>query len=269
MRSTAQFHPTAPGLVVPAARRNVMKAVIHSQYGNPEVLQVTTLERPVPQKNEVLVRVEAAGVDHGQWHLMAGEPYAARLATDLTKPKQHVLGMDVIGVVEVIGAEVTRFEVGELVFGAASRTFAECTCAREDPLCLKPERLSFEQAAASATSGVTALIGLRDVAKVNPGQSVWVIGAGGDVDSWAVQLARHFGAHVTAVCGTSKVQFVRSLGTTPVIDYTKLQLPSDGRFDVILDLAGSRPSSVLRKALAPRGTLALGGGAGGGRRPPP
>jgi NADPH:quinone reductase-like Zn-dependent oxidoreductase len=239
-----------------------MKAVIHSRYGGPEVLRVTTLERPVPQKSEVLIRVMAAGLDYGQWHLMAGKPYAMRLATGLTKPKQRVLGMDVSGVVEAVGAEVTRFKVGDAVFGAASRTFAAFTCAREDQLCLKPERLSFEQAGASAISGVTALIGLRDVARVLPGQSVCVIGAGGGVGSWAVQLARYFGAHVTAVCSTSKVEFVRSLGATSVIDYTKMPLPTDGRFDVILDLAGNRPLSVLRKALAPRGTLVLGGGMG-------
>jgi NADPH:quinone reductase-like Zn-dependent oxidoreductase len=242
-----------------------MKAVIHTQYGDPEVLQVTTLERPVPQNNEVLIRVMAAGLDYGQWHLMAGEPYAVRLATGLTKPKERVLGMDVSGVVEAVGDEVRRFKVGDSVFGAASRTFAEFTCAREDQLCLKPGRLSFEQAAASAISGVAALIGLRDVAKVKPGQSVCVIGAGGGVGSWAVQLARHFGAHVTAVCSTSKVEFVRSLGASSVIDYTKMPLPTDGRFDVILDLAGNRPLSVLRKALAPRGTLVLGGGEGGDR----
>jgi NADPH:quinone reductase-like Zn-dependent oxidoreductase len=242
-----------------------MKAVIHSRYGNPEVLHVTTLERPVPQKKEVLIRVKAAGLDYGQWHLMSGKPYLMRLATGLTKPAQRVLGMDVSGVVEAVGAEVTRFKVGDAVFGAAARTFAEFTCAREDQLCLKPERLSFEQAAASAISGVTALIGLRDVAKVKPGQSVCVIGAGGGVGSWAVQLARHFGARVTAVCSTSKVEFVRSLGATSVIDYTNVPLPTDGRFDVILDLAGNRTLSVLRKALAPRGTLVLGGGEGGDR----
>lgn len=242
-----------------------MKAVIHSRYGDPEVLHVTLLERPVPQKNEVLIRVKAAGLDYGQWHLMSGKPYLMRLATGLTKPAQRVLGRDVSGVVEAVGAEVTRFKVGDAVFGAAARTFAEFTCAREDRLCLKPERLSFEQAAASAISGVTALIALRDVAKVKPGQSVCVTGAGGGVGSWAVQLARHFGARVTAVCSTSKVEFVRSLGATAVIDYTKLPLPTDGRFDVILDLAGNRTLRVLRKALAPRGTLVLGGGEGGDR----
>lgn len=242
-----------------------MKAVIHSRYGNADVLQVTTLERPVPQKNDVLIRVMAAGLEYGQWHMMAGRPYLMRLATGLTRPRQHVLGMDVSGVVEAVGAEVTRFKVGDAVFGAASGSFAEYTCAREDQLCLKPERLSFEQAAASAISGVTALIGLRDVAKVEAGQSVCVIGAGGGVGSWAVQLARHFGARVTAVCSTSKVDFVRALGAASVIDYTKAPLPSDGRFDVILDLAGNRPLGVLRRALAPRGTLVLGGGEGGDR----
>ncbi|KAB2875338.1 MAG: NAD(P)-dependent alcohol dehydrogenase [Ideonella sp.] len=242
-----------------------MKAVIRAQYGNLEVLQVTTLERPVPKKNEVLIRVKAAGLDYGQWHLMTGTPYAMRLATGLTKPKQRVLGTDVSGVVESVGREVTRFKVGDAVFGATSATFAEFTCAREDQLCLKPERLSFEQAAASAISGVTALIALRDVAKVKPGQSVCVIGAGGGVGSWAVQLARHFGADVTAVCSTSKVEFVRALGATSVIDYINTSLPTDGRFDAILDLAGNRPLTVLRKSLAPGGTLVLGGGEGGDR----
>jgi len=242
-----------------------VKAVVHARYGGPEVLQVTTLERPVPRKNEVLIRVQAAGLDYGQWHLMAGKPYALRLATGLGKPRQPVLGTDVSGVVEAVGAEVTRFQVGDAVFGAASRTFAEFTCAREDQLCLKPERLSFEQAAASAVSGVTALIALRDVARVKPGQAVCVIGAGGGVGSWAVQLARHFGAQVSAVCSTSKVEFVRSLGASSVIDYTKQPLPDDGRFDVILDLAGNRPLGVLRRALAPRGTLVLGGGEDGDR----
>ena len=146
-----------------------MKAVTRSQYGNAEVLQVTTLERPAPQKNEVLIRVKAAGLDYGQWHVMSGKPYAMRLATGLTKPKQRVLGMDLSGVVEAVGPEVKRFKVGDAVFGAASRTFAEFTCVREDQLCCKPERLSFEQAAATAISGVTALIGLRDVAKLRPG----------------------------------------------------------------------------------------------------
>jgi NADPH:quinone reductase-like Zn-dependent oxidoreductase len=243
----------------------LMKAITHSRYGNPEVLQVTTTERPVPQENEVLIRVKAAGLDYGQWHLMTGQPYAMRLATGLTMPKQRVLGVDVSGVVEAVGAKVTRFKIGDAVFGASSRTFAEFTCAREDQICLKPARLSFEQAAASAVSGVTAVIGLRDVARVLPGQSVCVIGAGGGVGSWAVQLARHFGAHVTAVCSTSKVEFVRSLGATSVIDYTRVPMPTDGRFDVILDLAGNRPLNVLREALAPRGTLVIGGGEGGDR----
>jgi NADPH:quinone reductase-like Zn-dependent oxidoreductase len=229
------------------------------------VLRITRLERPVPQANEVLIRAKAAGLDRGQWHLMTGRPYAMRLATGLTQPRQQVLGVDVSGVVEAVGAEVTRFKVGDAVFGASSRTFAEFTCAREDQLCAKPERLSFEQAAAAAVSGVTALIGLRDVAKVRPGQSVCVIGAGGGVGSWAVQLARHFGAQVTAVCSPSKAEFVRSLGASSVIDYTNTPMPADGRFDVILDLAGNRPLSVLRKALALRGTLVLGGGEGGDR----
>ncbi|MFM2055671.1 MAG: hypothetical protein RLY71_56 [Pseudomonadota bacterium] len=243
----------------------LMKAVIRSESGDPDVLRIARVERPLPQNDEVLIRVKVAGLDRGQWHLMTGRPFAMRLATGLTKPKQHVIGMDVSGVVEAVGAEVTRFKVGDAVFGASSRTFAEFSCAREDQLCAKPGRLSYEQAAAAAISGVTALIGLRDVAKLKPGQSMCVIGAGGGVGSWAVQLARHFGAQVIAVCCTSKVEFVRALGASSVIDYTKVPLPTDGRFDVILDLAGNRPLSVLRNALAPRGTLVLGGGEGGDR----
>lgn len=243
----------------------LMKTIIHKRYGGPEVLQIATFERPMPRKNEVLIRVKAAGLDYGQWHQMAGMPYVFRLATGLLRPRQRVLGRDVSGVVEAVGTEVTRFKAGDAVFGAASRTFAEFTCAREDQLCLKPGHLSFEQAAASAISGVAALIGLRDVAKVVPGQSVCVVGAGGGVGSWAVQLARYYGARVTAVCSTSKGEFVRSLGASEVIDYTKEPLPTDGRFDVILDLAGNRRLSVLRQALAPRGTLVLGGGEAGDR----
>ena len=236
----------------------LMKAVIHSRYGNPEVLQVATLERPVPRKNEVLVRVMAAGLDYGQWHLMSGKPYVMRLATGLTKPKQRVLGKDLSGVVEAVGAAVTPFKVGDAVFGAASRTFAEFTCAREDQLCLKPERSSFEEAAATAVSGVTALIAVRDVAKIKPGQSLCLIGAGGGVGSWAVQLARHFGARVTAVCSTSKVELVRSLGATDVIDYSAQDVTTtDGRFDVVLDIAGGQPLSRLRRLIDGRGTLVV------------
>lgn len=242
-----------------------MKAIVRTRYGGPEVLQLATLDRPVPKANEVLIRVMAAGLDYGQWHFMTGQPYVMRLATGLKQPRQRGLGSDVSGVVEAVGAGVTRFKAGDAVFGAASDSFAEFACASEDRLCIKPARLSFEQAAAVAVSGVTALIGLRDVAGVKPGQSVCVIGAGGGVGSWAVQLAQHFGAHVTAVCSSSKVEFVRSLGAASVIDYTKQPWPTDGRFDVILDLAGNRPLGLLRRALAPQGTLVLGGGEGGGR----
>lgn len=263
MTSALPARAAHSGTEAPVAAKSTMKAVARSRYGGPEVLQVTTLARPVPQPHEVLVRVKAAGLDYGQWHLMTGKPYAMRLATGLARPRQPVLGMDLSGEVAAVGADVTRFKVGDAVFGASPRSYAEFACAREDELCLKPERLSFEQAAASAISGVTALIALRDVAKVKPGQSVSVIGAGGGVGSWAVQLARHVGAEVTAVCSASKAEFVRSLGARTVIDYAKQPLPTDGRFDVILDLAGNRSLGLLRRALAPRGTLVLGGGEGG------
>lgn len=242
-----------------------MKAVVRTAYGDAGVLRIATIERPVPREREVRVRVKAAGLDYGQWHLLTGRPYAMRLATGLVTPRRAGLGLDVSGVVDAVGPGVTRFQVGDAVFGVAPGSFAEYACAHEDQLCLKPARLSVEQAAAAAVSGVTALIGLRDVAQVRPGQSVCVIGAGGGVGSWAVQLARHAGARVTGVCSASKVGFVHSLGAHEVIDYTKSPLPSDGRYDVILDLAGLRPLGVLRRALAARGTLVLGGGEGGDR----
>lgn len=239
-----------------------MKAIIQSQYGEADVLSIATLERPTPKKNEVLVRVKAAGIDYGVWHLMSGKPYIMRLGTGLFAPRERQLGMDVSGVIEAVGSEVTRFKVGDEVFGAARRTFAEFTCAREDELVLKPAALSFEEAAASAVSGVTALQALRS-ADVKPGQRVCIVGAAGGVGSWAVQLAvKHFGANVTGVCSTSKLDFVRSLGATDVIDYTRESLPEDGRFDAIIDLAGSRSLGALRRSLAPKGTLVLAGGEG-------
>jgi NADPH:quinone reductase-like Zn-dependent oxidoreductase len=239
-----------------------MKAIVQSQYGEADVLSVATLERPQPKEDEVLVRVKAAGIDYGVWHLMSGKPYIMRLGTGLFAPRERQLGMDVSGVIEAVGAAVTRFKVGDEVFGAARRTFAEFTCAREDELVLKPSTVSFEEAAAAPVSGVTALMALR-AAGVKPGQRLCILGAGGGVGSWAVQLAaRHFGAMVTGVCSTSKVDFVRSLGAQHVLDYTREALPADGRFDAIVDLAGSRALGTLRKSLAPNGTLVLAGGEG-------
>jgi hypothetical protein len=202
----------------------------------------------------VLVRVHAAGVDRGVWHLMTGLPYLTRLAFGLRAPKNPVPGMDVAGVVEAVGKNVTRFQPGDEVFGVGKGTFAEYALAREDKLAPKPANLTFEQAAVVAISGLTALQGLRDHGRVAPGQRVLIIGASGGVGTFAVQIAKAFGAHVTGVCSTTKVNLVRSIGADHVIDYTREDFAQgEHRYDLILDIGGSSPLSRLRRALTPRG----------------
>ncbi|MFF4262374.1 NAD(P)-dependent alcohol dehydrogenase [Streptomyces virginiae] len=242
-----------------------MKAIVQDVYGPPEVLRMEEIERPVAGKREVLVRVRAAGVDQGVWHLMAGLPYAVRAATGLRSPRTRVRGMDVAGVVEAVGPDVTRFRPGDEVYGNCSGSFAEYARAKEGSLAPKPAGLSFEQAAAVPVSACTALGAVRDSGQVKAGQRVLVLGASGGVGSFAVQVAKAYGAHVTGVCSTTKTDLVRSLGADEVLDYTR-QDPVDGtrRYDVILDIAGNRPISRLRRALTPRGTLAIVGGEGGG-----
>jgi NADPH:quinone reductase-like Zn-dependent oxidoreductase len=214
----------------------------------------------------VLVRVHAAGVDQGVWHLMTGLPYLGRAAFGLRRPRTRIRGMDLAGRVEAVGAGVTRFRPGDEVFGSYAGAYAEYVCGPQDRFALKPARLTFEQAAAVPISAVTALQGLRDAGRVRPGQTVLVIGAAGGVGSFAVQLAKTFGAHVTGVCSTGKAELVRSIGADAVLDYTREDI-TDGarRYDVILDMAGNRPLRQLRLALAPRGTLVVAGGEGGGR----
>ncbi|MFE5866702.1 NAD(P)-dependent alcohol dehydrogenase [Streptomyces virginiae] len=242
-----------------------MKAIVQDVYGPPEVLRMEEMERPVPGRREVLVRVRAAGVDQGVWHLMAGLPYAVRAVSGLRTPRSRVRGMDVAGVVEAVGPDVTRFRPGDEVYGNCSGSFAEYARAKEGSLAPKPAGLSFEQAAAVPVSACTALGAVRDSGQVKAGQRVLVLGASGGVGSFAVQVAKAYGAHVTGVCSTTKTDLVRSLGADEVLDYTR-QDPVDGthRYDVILDIAGNRPISRLRRALTPRGTLAIVGGEGGG-----
>ncbi|MER6253401.1 NAD(P)-dependent alcohol dehydrogenase [Streptomyces sp. NPDC001584] len=242
-----------------------MKAMIQDVYGPPEVLRMEETDRPEPGRGEVLVRVHAAGVDQGVWHLMAGMPYAVRAVSGLRRPRTRVRGMDVAGVVEAVGPEVTRFRPGDEVYGNCSGSFAEYARAKENSLAPKPASLSFEQAAAVPVSACTALGAVRDSGKVEAGQSVLVLGASGGVGSFAVQVAKAYGARVTGVCSTTKTDLVRSLGADEVLDYTR-QDPVDGshRYDVILDIAGNRPIARLRKALTPRGTLVIVGGEGGG-----
>ncbi|MFG2989592.1 NAD(P)-dependent alcohol dehydrogenase [Streptomyces sp. NPDC048257] len=242
-----------------------MKAIVQDTYGPPEVLRLEEVERPAPGRGEVLVRVHAAGIDQGVWHLMAGMPYAVRAVSGLRTPRTRVRGMDVAGVVEAVGQDVTRFRPGDEVYGNCHGSFAEYARAKEGTLAPKPRSLSFEQAAAVPVSGCTALGAVRDSGQVRAGQSVLVLGASGGVGSFAVQVAKAYGAHVTGVCSTAKTDLVRALGADEVLDYTQ-EDPVDGsrRYDVILDIAGNRPLARLRRALTARGTLAIVGGEGGG-----
>jgi len=244
-----------------------MKAIVQDTYGSTDVLELRDIDKPDIADDEVLVRVRAAGVDRGVWHIMTGLPYPIRLAGyGLRAPKTPVPGMDVAGVVEAVGKDVTRFQPGDEVFGIGKGTFAEYARVPENKLAPKPANLTFEQAAVVAISGLTALQGLGDHGRVETGQKVLIIGASGGVGTYAVQLAKVFGAEVTAVCSTTKVDMVRSLGADHVIDYTRDDF-ADGkrRYDVILDIGGNSSLSRLRRALAPKGTLVIAGGETGGR----
>ena len=243
-----------------------MKAIVQDEYGSADVLRFEDVDVPIAGNDQVLLRVGAASAFIGDWHVMTGTPYAIRLVSGLRSPKQRVLGQDVAGTVEGVGDGVTAFRVGDEVFGVGVGSFAEYTTARPDRLAPKPTNLSFEEAATVPTTGLTALQGLRKVGEVRSGQTVLVIGAAGGVGSFAVQIAKAFGARVTGVSSTSKVDLVRSIGADDVIDYTREEI-ADGtrRYDVILDTAGNREVSYLRGALTPKGTLVLAGGEGGGR----
>ena len=243
-----------------------MKASVQDTYGSPDVLNLREIDTPEVGDDEALVRVHAAGVDRGVWHLMTGLPYLTRLAFGLRAPKNPVPGMDVAGVVETIGENVSRFQPGDEVFGVGKGTFAEYALAREDKFAHRPTNLTFEQSAVVAISGLTALQGLRDHGQVEPGQRVLIIGASGGVGTFAVQIAKAFGAEVTGVCSTTKVDMVRSIGADHVIDYTREDFAKgEHRYDVILDIGGSSSLVRLRHALTPEGTLVLVGGEEGGR----
>jgi NADPH:quinone reductase-like Zn-dependent oxidoreductase len=244
-----------------------MRAIVQDTYGSADVLELRDIDKPTIGDDEVLVRVHAAGVDRGVWHVMTGRPYPIRLAGyGLRAPKTPVPGMDVAGVVEALGSAVTRFRAGDEVFGIGKGTFAQYARAPQDKLAPKPSNLTFEQAAVIAVSGLPALQALRDHGKVRPGQKLLIIGASGGVGTYAVQLAKAFGAEVTGVCSTAKVDLVRSLGADQVIDYTRDDFAEgQQRYDVILDIGGTPSLSRLRRALAPKGTLVIVGGETGGR----
>ena len=243
-----------------------MKAIVQDRYGSTDVLEFRDVEDPVVGEHDVLVSVHAAGCGPDVWHIMTGQPYFARLMLGFRRPKVSVRGGDVAGTVRAVGSSVEGFQPGDEVMGIASGSFAELAIAPPGKLVPKPPRLSFEEAAAVPISGLTALQAIRDEGKVQPGQTVLVIGAAGGVGTLTVQIAKAFGAEVTGVCSTSKIDLVRSLGADDVIDYTREDF-ADGRrhWDVIVDTAGRRPLSQLRRALTPKGTLVIVGGDGGGR----
>jgi NADPH:quinone reductase-like Zn-dependent oxidoreductase len=244
-----------------------MKAIVQDSYGSADVLEFRDIATPEIAPGEVLVRVCAASVSRGVWHIMTGLPYPIRLAGyGLRAPKTAVPGTDMAGVVEAVGRDVTRFRPGDAVFGIGTGAFAAYARAREDKLAPKPSNLSFEQAAVVAVSGLTALQGLRDHGRVGPGQKVLITGASGGVGTFAVQLAKAFGAEVTAVCSTAKADLVRSIGADYVIDYTRDDF-ADGEqhYDMILDIGGNASLSRLRRALTPAGTLVIAGGETDGR----
>jgi NADPH:quinone reductase-like Zn-dependent oxidoreductase len=244
-----------------------MKAIVQDRYGTADVLELEDVDEPKVASGDVLLRVHAASAHVGDWHFMTGLPYLFRIAgSGLRAPKTRVRGTDVAGRVEAIGKDVARFQPGDEVFGICDGAFAEYAAARQDKIAPKPANLTFEQAATVPTSGSTALQALRDVGKVQPRQTVLIIGAAGGVGSFAVQIAKAFGARVTGVCSTTKVELVRSIGAHDVIDYTRDDFAETGqRYDLILDIAGNRSLSHLRRGLAPRGTLVIVGGEGGGR----
>lgn len=239
-----------------------MRAAIYTQYGPPDVVRILDVDTPVPRDAEVLIRIRAAAVNPLDWHFLRGTPRVARVAFGLAGPKNPRLGVDVAGQVEAVGRSVTRFKPGDAVFGVCKGAFAEYTCADESKLVTKPDRISFEQAAGVPIAALTALQGLRDHGRLQPGQKVLINGAAGGVGTFAVQIAKAFGAEVTGVCSTRNVDLVRSIGADHVIDYTRHDFATSGRcFDLFFDCVGNRSVSACRRVLSPRGAyVAIGGG---------
>ena len=247
------------------ARTATMRAIVQHAYGTSDVLRLQDIDEPSPGPHDVLVRVQAASVNHGDWFLTSGRPYVTRAAFGMRKPRVAVRGRDLAGRVEAVGAAVTRFRPGDDVYAETTTgSFAELACVPERLLARKPTNLTFEQAAAVPLAAVTALQGLRDVGEVQPGHAVLINGASGGVGTFAVQIATAMGADVTGVCSTRNVELVRSLGAGNVIDYTREDFTRSGqRYDVIFDLAGRQPLAACRRALTRTGTLVLVSGHGG------
>lgn len=250
----------------PISMSGTMRAIVQERYGEADELRLEPTARPDIAADEVLVRVHAAGLDRGTWHTMTGRPYLMRvLGFGFRGPKNRVLGLDVAGTVVEVGSSVTRFAVGDEVFGISRGSFADYATVNEDKLAAKPRNLTFEQAAVVPVSGITALQALRDAGRLEAGQRVLIIGASGGVGSFAVQIATALGGRVTGVASTAKLDLVTSLGAEHVIDYTREDF-ADGRdrYDLIVDIAGNSTLSRLRRALTRRGTLVIVGGENGG-----
>ncbi len=246
------------------AHENTMKAIVRDRYGSPDVLELREIEKPAVEDDHVLVRVHAASVNAGDWHAMRGRPYIIRpMVGGLFKPKNAVLGSDLAGRVEAVGSNVTEFQPGDDVFGMSIQTFAEYVSVRNIGIVRKPANLTFAQAAAVPVAGSTAVQGLRDKGRIRPGQKVLINGASGGVGTFAVQVAKSFGAEVTAVCSPKNVDMVRSIGADRVIDYTREDFTRDGhRYDLIFDVAGNHSFSECRRAMNPNATLVMAGQSG-------
>ncbi|GAA4528955.1 NAD(P)-dependent alcohol dehydrogenase [Nonomuraea ferruginea] len=258
---------TTPARIETTMTKKTMTAIARDAYCAPAQLQLRDMDVPAVGAGDVLVRVEAAGVDQGVWHLVTGLPYVVRAAGfGLRRPRNPVPGMDVAGRVAAVGADVTRFRPGDEVYGTCDGAYAEYARAHQDKLAPKPASLSFAQAATVPISACAALHGLRDAGRLTAGQRVLITGAGGGVGGYAVQIAKADGAHVTGVCRTAKTGLVRSLGADHVIDHTREDFTTGAdRYDLILDTAGNRRLGRLRRVLTPRGALVIVGGPGGGR----
>lgn len=242
-----------------------MKAIVYKKYGSPDVLQLEEVEKPTPKDDEVLIRINAASVNAADLHLLRADPFLIRLSSGLLKPKNTRLGADIAGRVEAVGSNAKQFKPGDEVFGDISGCgwggFAEYVCAREDALVLKPANMSFEQAAAVPMAAVTALQGIHHAGEIQPGEKVLINGASGGVGTFAIQLAKSFGAEVTAVCSTSNLDMARSIGADHVIDYTKEDFTQNGhRYDLILAANGYHPISDYRRVLNPKGSYVQTGG---------
>jgi NADPH:quinone reductase-like Zn-dependent oxidoreductase len=239
-----------------------MKAVVYTKYGSPDVLQIKEIEKPAPKENEVLIKIHAASVNAYDWHLLTADIFLIRLmGVGLLKPKYTGLGVDIAGRIEAVGKNVKQFRPGDEVYGMVKGGFAGYACALEDALALKPSNLSFEEAAAVPMAAVTALQGLRDKGKIQAGQKVLINGASGGVGTFAVQIAKSFGAEVTAVCSTRNVDQARSLGANHVIDYTKENFTKSGQqYDLIFAANGYHPLSAYKRALTPKGIYVMAGG---------